>query len=117
MTFRLDLPAIHREMPQYTKDVIRRVIQDYFDDIKSGNVISEPYAASTAKRRRRYGLPTDKVRLYGSNAYSRRSYRLLTVKNVKWKLHPKKRRVSVSWKKTPDADLWRIHRRRYSALK
>lgn len=112
--FKLDLPAIEAEIPQHISPVIEAVIQAYFDDIKAGRVISKPYAKATVRRRRLHNLPTNRVRLYGSNSYSRKSYRLLTVENVKWKI--KHRKIEVSFERNQDQTLWNTHRRRYSEL-
>jgi len=80
--------------------------------IKQGRVIRRKYAASTIKKRKKYGLPTSSVRLYGSSGYSGKSWRLLE----NWKTVIQGDKVVIIWKTQNAARLAEYHIRRYGNI-
>lgn len=92
------------------KDYIKKVIAANVQLIKSGRAIKKKYKKSTVKKRKKYGLPTSFIDLYGSTAYDGHAYRML--KQIRVRQTGKKITVYFGDKKS--AEIFKIHRKKYS---
>lgn len=92
------------------KDYVKKVISVNVQLIKSGRAIRKKYKKSTIKKRRKYGLPTSFIDLYGSTAYDGHAYRML--KQIRVRQTGKKITVYFADKKS--AEVFKIQRKKYN---
>lgn len=95
---------------QDLKKIAKKEMKARVKEIRAGRVIKRRYAPSTQKKRRRYGLRTDRVNLTGNRKYSGKSWRLL----ASWRVRIKDdRTVLIVWSRNEAANIHDAHVRRY----
>ena len=95
------------------KKIANNIMQKKIKNIRKGRVIREKYKKSTANKRRKYGLQTKYVDLTGSNAYSRKSWRLLDSIDVVVRSN---RNVVAIWTRGEASLIYEHHVRRYGSF-
>lgn len=74
--------------------------------VRSGKAIRRRYAPSTEAKRRKYGLRTSSVNLYGNSQYSNKNWRMLDSWRVKRKDN---KTVVIEWTFDEAARLYDYH--------
>jgi len=92
-----------RPSAQELKKIAQKHIKKQVKAIRAGKVIKRRYAASTAKKRRKYGLRVDKVNLTGNKSYDGKSWRLLNSWSIKIVSATK---VSMIWTRSEAARIY-----------
>jgi hypothetical protein len=96
--------------PAELKKIAKKHMKERVKAIRAGRVIRRRYATSTAVKRRRYGLRTDRVNLTGNRRYSGKSWRLLD----SWRVRvDSSKRVSIVWTRNEATVIYDAQVRRY----
>lgn len=92
--------------------IVEDIMKERVKEIKSGKRINRSYSTSTANRRRKFGLPANKVRLWGSSAYSGKSWRMLE----SWSVVARGNRAVVRWTRDEAGTIYEYQKRRYGKI-
>jgi len=82
-------------------------------ELKKGKLIKRGYAKSTKIKRKKYGLQTKHVDLFGSTRYSKKQWRMLDQGKVRVL---SKSKAHIQWKRQDAARLYSYHVKRYGVI-